>query len=80
MRAPAAGRNWEGYVTDGMFFTKAGGSQVCRAGGDPFLSGEMAFETVAGIQSTGVQAVAKHYINNEQEHARDSGSSNVDDR
>ncbi|KAH9846046.1 beta-glucosidase [Lenzites betulinus] len=62
MRAPAAGRNWEG------------------GGGDPFLSGELAFETITGIQSSGVQACAKHYINNEQEHFRDSSSSIVDDR
>ncbi|KAI0639226.1 beta-glucosidase [Trametes polyzona] len=62
MRAPAAGRNWEG------------------GGGDPFLSGELAFETITGIQSAGVQACAKHYINNEQEHFRDSSSSIVDDR
>ncbi|KAL0950918.1 hypothetical protein HGRIS_007675 [Hohenbuehelia grisea] len=41
MRAPAAGRNWEGF------------------GGDPFLSGEGAFETVTGIQSAGVQATIK---------------------
>ncbi|KAI0768458.1 beta-glucosidase [Trametes elegans] len=50
------------------------------AGGDPYLSGELAFETVTGIQSVGVQACAKHYINNEQEHFRTSSSSNVDDR
>ncbi|KAI0639272.1 beta-glucosidase [Trametes polyzona] len=62
MRAPAAGRNWEG------------------AGGDPYLTGEVAFEMIQGIQSQGVQACAKHYINNEQEHFRDSSSSNVDDR
>ncbi|KAI0095309.1 cellulose-binding beta-glucosidase [Irpex rosettiformis] len=49
-------------------------------GGDPFLSGELAFETVTGIQSSGAQACAKHYINNEQEHFRDSSSSIVDDR
>ncbi|KAJ6579136.1 glycoside hydrolase family 3 protein [Mycena vulgaris] len=62
MRAPAAGRNWEGF------------------GGDPYLSGEGAFETITGMQSAGVQATAKHYINNEQEHFRESSSSNVDDR
>ncbi|OBZ78665.1 putative beta-glucosidase L [Grifola frondosa] len=62
MRAPAAGRNWEG------------------GGGDPYLSGEVAFETIQGIQSEGVQACAKHFINNEQEHFRQSSSSNVDDR
>ncbi|KAG9223004.1 hypothetical protein CCMSSC00406_0000307 [Pleurotus cornucopiae] len=61
-RAPAAGRNWEGF------------------GGDPYLSGEGAFETVTGIQSVGVQACAKHLINNEQEHFRETSSSNVDDR
>ncbi|KAJ7916872.1 beta-glucosidase [Mycena leptocephala] len=58
MRAPAAGRNWEGF------------------GGDPYLSGEGAFETITGMQSAGVQATAKHYINNEQEHFRDTSSSN----
>ncbi|KAK0465357.1 glycoside hydrolase family 3 protein [Desarmillaria tabescens] len=51
MRAPAAGRNWEGF------------------GGDPYLSGEGAYETI------GVQATAKHYINNEQEHFRETSSS-----
>ncbi|KAG8999858.1 hypothetical protein FRB94_005883 [Tulasnella sp. JGI-2019a] len=62
MRAPTAGRNWEGF------------------GGDPYLSGEAAYQTVVGMQSSGVQACAKHFINNEQEHARDTESSNVDDR
>ncbi|KAI0815283.1 glycoside hydrolase family 3 protein [Irpex lacteus] len=62
MRAPAAGRNWEGF------------------GGDPYLSGEAAFETITGIQSQGVQAVAKHFINNEQEHSRAISTSDVDDR
>ncbi|KAF9056377.1 glycoside hydrolase family 3 protein [Panaeolus papilionaceus] len=61
-RAPAAGRNWEGF------------------GADPYQSGEAAYETIMGIQSTGVQANAKHYINNEQEHFRETSSSNVDDR
>ena len=32
-------------------------------GADPFLSGEGAYETISGIQSQGVQAVAKHFIN-----------------
>ncbi|KAI0824217.1 beta-glucosidase [Trametes gibbosa] len=62
MRAPAAGRNWEG------------------AGADPYLTGEVAYEMIQGIQSQGVQACAKHFLNNEQEHFRESSSSNVDDR
>ncbi|KAI0324819.1 glycoside hydrolase [Cubamyces sp. BRFM 1775] len=49
-------------------------------GADPFLSGETAFETVLGLQTSGVQACAKHFINNEQEHFRTQESSNVDDR
>ncbi|KAF8649775.1 hypothetical protein AX16_005541 [Volvariella volvacea WC 439] len=61
-RAPAAGRNWEGF------------------GADPYLSGEGAYEYIIGIQSNGVQATAKHYINNEQEHFRETSSSVVDDR
>ena len=32
-------------------------------GGDPYLQGEAAYETILGIQSQGVQACAKHYIN-----------------
>ncbi|KIJ61677.1 glycoside hydrolase family 3 protein [Hydnomerulius pinastri MD-312] len=49
-------------------------------GADPFLSGEAAHETVLGMQAGGVQATAKHYINNEQEWKRTQESSNVDDR
>ncbi|KAI9434675.1 beta-glucosidase [Lactarius indigo] len=49
-------------------------------GADPFLAGVGAYETILGMQSAGVQACAKHYINNEQEHGRTQSSSNVDDR
>ncbi|KAF9535818.1 beta-glucosidase [Crepidotus variabilis] len=60
--------------------TPAGGRNWEGFGADPYLSGEGAYETIVGAQAQGVQANAKHYINNEQEHARDDGSSNVDDR
>ncbi|KAG9035704.1 hypothetical protein FRB95_010769 [Tulasnella sp. JGI-2019a] len=49
-------------------------------GGDPYLQGEVAYETITGIQEQGVQACAKHFINNEQENFRTTESSNVDDR
>ncbi|KAF8326106.1 glycoside hydrolase superfamily [Cantharellus anzutake] len=49
-------------------------------GTDPYLAGEGSFETVMGLQANGLQACAKHFINNEQETNRQSSSSNVDDR
>ncbi|KAL0957550.1 hypothetical protein HGRIS_001337 [Hohenbuehelia grisea] len=48
-------------------------------GSDPFLAAEAAYETILVMQQGGVQACAKHYIDNEQETARTTSSSNVDD-
>ncbi|KAF4543146.1 Beta-d-glucoside glucohydrolase protein [Lasiodiplodia theobromae] len=47
---------------------------------DPYLAGIAMQETIIGMQSSGVQACAKHYIANEQELNRNTISSNVDDR
>ncbi|KAF9451014.1 glycoside hydrolase family 3 protein [Macrolepiota fuliginosa MF-IS2] len=49
-------------------------------GADPYLAGEAAYETILGMQQGGVQACAKHLVNNEQEHKRTTSSSDVDDR
>lgn len=49
-------------------------------GADPYLQGELGFATVTGLQDAGVQATAKHYFVNNQEHYRYTASSNVDDR
>lgn len=49
-------------------------------GADPFLAGETAYETILGLQQSGVQACAKHWVNNEQEYAREQSTSQVDDR
>jgi len=49
-------------------------------GGDPFLAGETAYETILGLQQSGVQACAKHWINNEQEYSRMQSTSQVGDR
>ncbi|KAF8305963.1 beta-glucosidase [Clavulina sp. PMI_390] len=49
-------------------------------GADPYLAGEGAYETIMGIQSLGVQACAKHFVGNEQEHNRTTSSSNIDDK
>lgn len=66
----------------------AGGRNWEGFGSDPVLQAIAAAETIRGIQSQGVQATAKHYIGNEQEHFRksfewglpESLSSNIDDR
>lgn len=49
-------------------------------GSDPYLQGIAMAETIMGMQSSGVQATAKHFIANEQELNRETMSSNVDDR
>jgi beta-glucosidase len=60
---------------------------------DPYLTGELAYETVTGIQAAGVISSTKHFIAQEQETHRvntwsyletgpfaESVSSNVDDK
>lgn len=55
-------------------------------GSDPSLQGIAAYQTIHGIQSTGVIATVKHFIGNEQEMFRMTNvlqrgySSNIDDR
>lgn len=49
-------------------------------GEDPYLSAQMAAAAIRGIQNTGVLAVAKHYIGNEQEIERMTASSEIDIR
>ncbi|KAH7101613.1 beta-glucosidase [Auriculariales sp. MPI-PUGE-AT-0066] len=46
------------------------------SGPDPYLTGEASYETIVGMQAIGVQACAKHFLNNEQEWARTTSSSN----
>ncbi|KAL4940624.1 hypothetical protein BDV06DRAFT_230218 [Aspergillus oleicola] len=47
---------------------------------DPYLMGVATAQTVLGLQGSGVQACAKHFILNEQEHNRETISSVADDR
>ncbi|KAI8805699.1 glycoside hydrolase superfamily [Cladochytrium replicatum] len=70
---------WLGPVLN-LARTPEGGRNWEGAGGDPYLSSVSVAEQIKGAQSVGVIATAKHYIANEQEHGRLTGSSNVDDR
>ncbi|KAG8908821.1 hypothetical protein FRB99_003059 [Tulasnella sp. 403] len=86
-RGEAMGKEFRGkgvHVALGpaMNFPRApeGGRMWESFGGDPYLQGEASYETITGIQSQGVQATAKHYLDNDQEHFRETSSSNVDDR
>ncbi|KAI1332325.1 beta-glucosidase 1 [Xylariaceae sp. FL0255] len=69
-----------GPVSGPLGKNAAGGRNWEGFGADPYLQGVGQSETVQGIQSAGVQSVAKHYILNEQELNRDTISSTVDDR
>jgi beta-glucosidase len=57
-----------------------GGRNWESFGPEPYLAGEGAYETIVGVQSAGVQACAKHYAANNQEHSRFNISSELDDR
>ncbi|KAF4583646.1 hypothetical protein EYR38_002401 [Pleurotus pulmonarius] len=68
-----------GPVMDIMRNPKAGRGWE-SFGPDPFLTGEGAYETIVGVQSTGVQACAKHFVGNNQEHWRYGVTANFDER
>ncbi|RCI05115.1 hypothetical protein CU098_012427 [Rhizopus stolonifer] len=63
-----------------MLRAPAGGRNWEAFGEDPFLVGVAASETIQGIQSQGVMAVAKHLIGNEQETNRLVHSVDIDER
>lgn len=49
-------------------------------GEDPYLSGETAVQYILGVQEKGVMATVKHFAANNQERARHTMSSDVDER
>ena len=80
MRAPAAGRNWEGFGSDPHL---AGEGTLLHLIARCLIRVKRrtaAYHTIRGVQSQGVQACAKHFLGNEQEHFRTTSSSNIDDR
>ena len=50
------------------------------SGEDPYLGYELVQPVITGIQSKGVIANAKHYVNNNQETDRSGGNEVVDER
>jgi beta-glucosidase len=57
-----------------------GGRTFENLGEDPFLAGRIAVADIAGIQSQGEIAEAKHFLNNEQEANRMAINAVVDER
>lgn len=57
-----------------------GGRNWESFGPDPYLTGEATYATIQGVQSVGVQACAKHFLANNQEHWRYGLSADIDDR
>ena len=49
-------------------------------GEDPFIGASLVGPLIKGIQSNGIMANMKHYVNNEQETHRMGQSANVDER
>ncbi|KAG8806565.1 hypothetical protein FRC19_007199, partial [Serendipita sp. 401] len=87
LRGVAMGKEFRGkgvHIALGPMMNMArvveGGRNFEGFGADPYLAGEASFETIAGMQSQGVQACAKHYLNNEQEHGRRTTTSEVSDQ
>jgi beta-glucosidase len=74
----------------GVNFILAPGMNIYRApmcgrnfeyfGEDPFLASRMAVSVIQGIQSQRVIATAKHFAGNNSEFARNTLSSNIDER
>ena len=50
------------------------------SGEDPYLGAQLVGPIINGIQAQGVIANAKHYVNNNQETARDGIDTRVDER
>ncbi|RCH90483.1 hypothetical protein CU097_010746 [Rhizopus azygosporus] len=63
-----------------MLRSPAGGRNWEAFGEDPYLVGVASAETIIGIQSQGVMAVAKHLLGNEQETNRNKHSAYIDER
>jgi len=57
-----------------------GGRNFESYGEDPYLASQMVAVSVQGIQSQGILACAKHYVDNNQEHDRFTVSENVPER
>jgi beta-glucosidase len=57
-----------------------GGRGFESIGEDPFLAGLGAAAIIRGIQGTGVQATAKHFVCNDQEHKRNATQAIITER
>lgn len=71
------GRNWEGFSPDRK---QAAIPLIPWLISTAYLAGKGMVETIVGMQESGVQACAKHYLLNEQEKNRETIDTTADDR
>jgi beta-glucosidase len=57
-----------------------GGRNFETLGEDPYLAGQLAAQEVVGVQSQGLVAELKHYIENDFENGRNATSVSIDDQ
>ncbi|KAJ7163520.1 glycoside hydrolase family 3 protein [Mycena crocata] len=78
MRAPAAGRNWEGFGAD-AYLSGEGAFETITGMQSQGVQGKTYMLSPQPTNSYH-SATAKHFVNNEQEHFRTTSTSGVDDR
>jgi beta-glucosidase len=70
---------WLGPMINQVNFA-TGGRNFETLGEDPYLAGQLAAQEVQGVQSQGLVAELKHYIENDFENGRQSTSVAIDDQ
>jgi beta-glucosidase len=70
---------WLGPMINQVVYP-TGGRNFETLGEDPYLASQLAAQEVQGVQSTGMIAELKHYIENDFENGRTSTSVSIDDQ
>lgn len=81
-RSPLGGRGFESFSEVSVHANAAlrRGLDLSLTTEDPYLNGTMASSYISALQSKGVLATLKHYVNNDQETDRKTFNAIVSDR